>query len=179
MDISKISVGKNPPEELNVIIEVPLGGDPIKYEIDKDSGALFVDRFLYTAMTYPCNYGFVPHTLSGDGDPVDVMVYGSRPIHPGAVVATRVIGVLLMEDEAGVDEKILAVPNYNLTKRFDRVKDYTDIAEIMLDRISHFFEQYKALEPNKWVKVIGWRGIDEAEKMIAEAIERYNKEGKK
>ena len=179
MDISKISVGKNPPEELNVIIEVPLGGDPIKYEIDKDSGALFVDRFLYTAMTYPCNYGFVPHTLSGDGDPVDVMVYGSRPIHPGAVVDTRVIGVLLMEDEAGVDEKILAVPNYNLTKRFDRVKDYTDIAEIMLDRISHFFEQYKALEPNKWVKVIGWRGIDEAEKMIAEAIERYNKEGKK
>lgn len=179
MDISKISVGKNPPEELNVIIEVPLGGDPIKYEIDKDSGALFVDRFLYTAMTYPCNYGFVPHTLSGDGDPIDVMVYGSRPIHPGAVVAIRVIGVLLMEDEAGVDEKILAVPNYNLTKRFDRVKDYTDIAEIMLDRISHFFEQYKALEPNKWVKVIGWRGIDEAEKMIAEAIERYNKEGKK
>ena len=179
MDISKISVGKNPPEELNVIIEVPLGGDPIKYEIDKDSGALFVDRFLYTAMTYPCNYGFVPHTLSGDGDPVDVMVYGSRPIHPGAVVDARVIGVLLMEDEAGVDEKILAVPNYNLTKRFDRVKDYTDIAEIMLDRISHFFEQYKALEPNKWVKVIGWRGIDEAEKMIAEAIERYNKEGKK
>jgi len=177
MDISKIPLGKNAPEEVNVIIEVPLGGDPIKYELDKDSGALFVDRFLYTAMTYPCNYGFVPHTLSDDGDPVDVMVYGSRPIVPGGVVAARPIGVLMMEDEAGIDEKVLAVPVHKLTKRFDRVKDYNDIAEIMLDRISHFFEQYKALEPNKWVKVLGWQGIDEAHKCINEAIERYKVEG--
>ena len=175
MDISKISLGSNPPEELNVIIEVPLGGDPIKYELDKESGALFVDRFLYTAMTYPCNYGFVPHTLSDDGDPIDVMVYGSRPIIPGGVVAVRPIGVLMMEDEAGIDEKVFAVPTYKLTKRFDRVKDYNDVPEIMLQRISHFFEQYKALEPDKWVKVIGWEGIDVAQQVIIESIERYNK----
>ncbi len=178
MDISKIPVGKSAPEEVNVIIEVPLGGDPIKYELDKDSGALFVDRFLYTAMTYPCNYGFVPHTLSDDGDPVDVMVYGSRPIVPGAVVACRPIGVLMMEDEAGIDEKVLAVPTHKLTKRFDRVKDYNDIADIMLDRISHFFEQYKALEPNKWVKVLGWEGMDEAYKVIRESVDRYDNESK-
>jgi len=173
MDISKIPVGKNAPDEFNVIIEVPLGGEPIKYELDKDSGALFVDRFLYTAMQYPCNYGFIPHTLSNDGDPCDVLVYGSRPIFPGAVVLARPIGVLMMEDEAGVDEKIFAVPTHKLTRRFDRVKDYNDIAEIMLDRISHFFEQYKALEPNKWVKVVGWRGIDEARTCVTEAIDRY------
>jgi inorganic pyrophosphatase len=158
MDLSKISAGENPPEDVNIVIEVPLGGEPIKYEVDKASGAMFVDRFLYTAMHYPCNYGFIPQTLSDDGDPVDVMVYGSRALVPGAVVAARPLGVLIMEDEAGLDEKILAVPCHRLTKLYDTVNDYTDLPETMLHRITHFFEQYKALEPNKWVKIRGWEG---------------------
>jgi len=177
MDISKIAIGDNPPEELNVIIEVPLGSEPIKYELDKDSGAMFVDRFLYTAMHYPCNYGFVPHTLCGDGDPLDVMVYGHRALVPGAVVSVRPLGVLMMEDEAGMDEKVFCVPSYKLTKYYDKVTDYNDIAPIMLERISHFFEQYKALESNKWVKVLGWKGLDETRQVIQESIERYNAEG--
>jgi inorganic pyrophosphatase len=172
MILSKITAGKNPPEEVNVLIEVPLGGEPIKYEIDKESGAMFVDRFLYTATHYPCNYGFIPNTLSDDGDPVDVMVYGSRALVPGAVVAARPVGVLMMEDEAGIDEKILAVPSQRLTKYYDQINDYTDLPDIVMDRISHFFEQYKALEPNKWVKVTGWEGIDEAKRLILEGIER-------
>ena len=176
MDISKIPVGSNVPDELNVIIEVPLGGEPIKYELDKDSGAMFVDRFLYTATHYPCNYGFVPHTLCGDGDPLDVMVYGHRSLVPGAVVAARPLGVLIMKDEAGMDEKVLAVPAHKLTKYYDKINDYNDLAQIMLDRIAHFFEQYKALEPNKWVKVVGWQGLDEARQIILDSIERYNAE---
>ena len=135
MDLSKISAGENPPEEINVLIEVPLGGEPIKYEVDKASGAMFVDRFLYTATHYPCNYGFIPNTLSDDGDPVDVMVYGSRALVPGAVVAARPVGVLIMEDEAGLDEKILAVPAHRLTKYYDHVKDYKDLPEILLHRM--------------------------------------------
>ena len=172
MILSKITAGENPPKEVNVLIEVPLGGEPIKYEIDKESGAMFVDRFLYTATHYPCNYGFIPNTLSDDGDPVDVMVYGSRALVPGAVVAARPVGVLMMEDEAGIDEKILAVPSQRLTKYYDQINDYTDLPDIVMDRISHFFEQYKALEPNKWVKVTGWEGIDEAKRLILEGIER-------
>jgi len=172
MILSKITAGENPPEEVNVLIEVPLGGEPIKYEIDKESGAMFVDRFLYTATHYPCNYGFIPNTLSEDGDPVDVMVYGSRALVPGAVVAARPVGVLMMEDEAGIDEKILAVPSQRLTKYYDQINDYTDLPDIVMDRISHFFEQYKALEPNKWVKVTGWEGVDEAKRLILEGIER-------
>jgi len=172
MNLEKISIGENPPNEVNVVIEVPLGGEPIKYEIDKASGAMFVDRFLYTATHYPCNYGFIPHTLSDDGDPVDVMCYGNRPLVPGAVLAVRPIGVLIMEDEAGLDEKVLAVPAARLTKYYDTVKDYQDLPEILLDRIAHFFEQYKALEPNKWVKVRGWEGIDEARKYISDGIEK-------
>jgi inorganic pyrophosphatase len=173
MDLSKISVGDNPPDDVNVVIEVPLGGEPIKYEIDKESGALFVDRFLYTATHYPCNYGFVPNTLSDDGDPVDVMVYGSRALTPGSVVSARPVGVLIMEDEAGQDEKILAVPSHKLTKYYDTVTDYKDLPEILLHRIEHFFEQYKALEPNKWVKVQGWEGMDKAKELMLEAIARY------
>ena len=176
MILSKITAGENPPEEVNVLIEVPLGGEPIKYEIDKESGAMFVDRFLYTATHYPCNYGFIPNTLSEDGDPVDVMVYGSRALVPGAVVAARPVGVLMMEDEAGIDEKILAVPSQRLTKYYDQINDYTDLPDIVMDRISHFFEQYKALEPNKWVKVTGWEGIDEAKRLILEGIERAKAE---
>jgi len=170
MNLDKITVGENPPEEVNVVIEVPLGGEPIKYEVDKASGAMFVDRFLYTAMHYPCNYGFIPNTLSDDGDPVDVMVYGSRALVPGAVLGVRPVGVLIMEDEAGLDEKILAVPCHRLTKYYDTINSYEDLPQILLDRIAHFFEHYKALEPNKWVKVKGWDGLEEARRLILEGI---------
>jgi inorganic pyrophosphatase len=173
MRIDAIATGKNPPHDVNVIIEVPIGGEPIKYEIDKDSGALVVDRFLYTSMRYPGNYGFVPHTLSDDGDPIDVVVCNTRAIVPGAVINCRPIGVLYMEDESGGDEKILAVPSSKLTKRYDKVKSYADLPEITVDQIKHFFEHYKDLEPNKWVKVIKWGDASEAGKLIEEAIERY------
>jgi inorganic pyrophosphatase len=172
MDISKISLGQNPPDDMNVIIEVPLGGEPIKYEIDKASGAMFVDRFLYTAMRYPCNYGFVPHTLSLDGDPMDVMVVGQRALVPGAVVRARPVGVLLMEDDGGVDEKILAVPHQKLTRFYEKVHNYTDLPEILVDRIVHFFTHYKDMEPNKWVKVQGVEGVEKARELITQAIER-------
>ena len=177
MDLKNIPIGENPPEEVNVLIEVPLGGEPIKYEVDKASGAMFVDRFLYTATHYPCNYGFVPNTLSDDGDPVDVMVVGNRPLVPGAVLAARPVGVLIMEDEAGMDEKVLAVPSQRLTTYYDEVKVHTDLPKILLDRISHFFEQYKALEPDKWVEVREWGDIKEAHSVITESIERAEKTG--
>ncbi|MEL6568018.1 MAG: inorganic diphosphatase [Pseudomonadota bacterium] len=172
MDISKISIGENPPDDLNVLIEVPLGGEPIKYEIDKASGAMFVDRFLYTSMRYPCNYGFVPHTLSLDGDPMDVMVVGQRALVPGAVVRARPVGVLLMEDDGGVDEKILAVPHEKLTRFYEKVHNYTDLPEILVDRIVHFFTHYKDMEPNKWVKVEGIEGVEKARELITQAVER-------
>ncbi|RFB05556.1 inorganic diphosphatase [Parvularcula marina] len=175
MDISKISAGHNLPTDINVIIEVPLGGEPIKYEVDKDSGAMFVDRFLYTSMRYPCNYGFVPHTLSGDGDPVDVMCLGNRPLVPGAVLRARPIGVLIMEDEAGIDEKILAAPHPKLTRYYDKIDTYQDVQEIMLERIWHFFDHYKDLEPNKWVNVKEWAPKEEAERLIMEGIENAKK----
>ena len=170
MDLSKIEIGVNPPTDINVVIEVPLGGDPIKYEIDKPSGAMFVDRFLYTDMRYPCNYGFVPHTLADDGDPVDVMVVGNRSLFPGAVVAARPVGVLLMEDEAGHDEKILAVPSPRLTRYYAKIEEHVDLPEILIERITHFFEHYKDLEPDKWVKVVGWGDRAEAERLILEGI---------
>lgn len=170
MDLSKIPPGVNPPTDINVVIEVPLGGDAIKYEIDKASGAMFVDRFLYTDMRYPCNYGFIPATLADDGDPVDVMVVGNRPLFPGAVVAARPIGVLVMEDEAGMDEKILAVPADRLTRFYKEIRDYSDLPEILIERISHFFDHYKDLEPDKWVKLVGWRDRKEAEKLINAGI---------
>ena len=175
MRIDAISIGSNPPHEVNVIIEVPIGGEPIKYEMDKESGALVVDRFLYTAMRYPGNYGFIPHTLSGDGDPCDVLVANTRAIFPGAVIAVRPVGVLLMEDEAGGDEKIIAVPTSKLTQRYDKVKTYSDLPEITLQQIQHFFEHYKDLEPKKWVKVIRWGGADDAQKLILESIARAKK----
>lgn len=170
MDIKKIPVGKNAPQEVNVIIEVPAGSDPVKYEIDKESGAIFVDRFLSTAMHYPCDYGFIPHTLSDDGDPADVLVVGRYPVVAGAVIAVRPVGVLLMEDEAGMDEKILAVPTAKLTPFYDNVKEYTDLPKALLDEIKHFFEHYKDLEPKKWVKVTGWKGSKEAQELITKAI---------
>ena len=176
MDISKISRGENPPGDINVIIEVPLGGEPIKYEIDKASGAMFVDRFLYTAMRYPCNYGFVPHTLSLDGDPIDVMVVGQRALVPGAVVRVRPVGVLLMEDDGGVDEKVLAVPHEKLTRFYEKVRNHTDLPEILVDRIVHFFTHYKDMEPDKWVKVQGVEGVEKARELILEAIARAGDE---
>ncbi len=176
MDLSKIKTGLNPPKDINVVIEVPLGGDPIKYEIDKPSGAMFVDRFLYTDMRYPCNYGFIPGTLADDGDPVDVMVIGNRSLVPGAVVGARPVGVLLMEDEAGLDEKILAVPSPRLTDYYSKIESYTDLPDIMIKRISHFFEHYKDLEPDKWVKIVGWRDREEAERLILEGVKLAEKE---
>jgi inorganic pyrophosphatase len=155
-----------------VIVEVPVGGEPIKYEMDKAAGTLVVDRFLYTAMRYPGNYGFIPHTLSDDGDPCDVLIANQRGIVPGAVIAVRPVGVLKMQDEAGGDEKIIAVPVPRLTRRYERVLEYTDLPDITLMQIQHFFEHYKDLESNKWVKVIGWGDAAEAKGLITTAIER-------
>jgi inorganic pyrophosphatase len=172
MDLKKISIGANPPSEINVVIEVPIGGEPIKYEMDKESGTLMVDRFLYTAMRYPGNYGFIPHTLSNDGDPCDVIVANTRAIAPGAVMSCRVVGVLNMEDEAGTDEKILAVPSSRLTRRYDAVNEYTDLPAITLSQIEHFFAHYKDLEPGKWVRILGWGDAQSARTIISAAIER-------
>jgi inorganic pyrophosphatase len=175
MRIEDIAIGTNPPEDINVIIEVPVGGQPIKYELDKHSGTLVVDRFLYTPMTYPGNYGFVPHTLSEDGDPIDVLVCNTRALIPGCVINVRPIGVLIMEDDSGQDEKIMAVPSDHLTRRYLDVKTYSDLPEITLQQIQHFFEHYKDLEPNKWVKIDSWQGTNIARRLISEAIERDKK----
>ncbi|EKF41836.1 inorganic diphosphatase [Nitratireductor indicus] len=172
MRIDAISTGDNPPEDVNVIIEVPVGGQPIKYEMDKKSGTLVVDRFLYTPMTYPGNYGFVPHTLSDDGDPIDVLVCNTRQLIPGCVINVRPIGVLVMEDNSGQDEKIIAVPSPHLTRRYENVKDYKDLPEITLQQIQHFFEHYKDLEPGKWVKIGDWMDASAARRLIVEAIDR-------
>lgn len=175
MDISKIPVGDNPPWDINVIIEVSLGSDPVKYEFDKESGAIFVDRFLHTAMFYPANYGFIPHTLSGDGDPCDVLVVGRVPVVPGAVVRSRPVGVLLMEDESGEDEKILAVPIDKLHPYYRDVGSYRNLPEVLLNQISHFFAHYKDLEADKWAKVLRWGEADEASKLILNSIARAEK----
>jgi inorganic pyrophosphatase len=175
MIIEKVSIGKNPPKEVNVVVEVPVGGEPIKYEMDKDAGALVVDRFLYTPMRYPGNYGFIPHTLSDDGDPIDVLVANQRGIIPGAIMAVRPVGVLKMEDEAGGDEKIIAVPVPKLTRRYEHIHNYTDMPGITREQIEHFFSHYKDLENGKWVKVVGWGDHAEAESMIIAAIERAKK----
>jgi inorganic pyrophosphatase len=170
MNLDAIPTGSNPPDDINVIIEVPLGGEPIKYELDKASGALFVDRFLYTPMRYPGNYGFIPHTLCGDGDPLDVVVMNSRPVVPGCVVRCRPFGVLVMEDDAGQDEKILAVPAHKLTAMYDKVHDLGDMQPIQLERVKHFFTHYKDLEPNKWSKIHHIGDVAEARRVILDAI---------
>ena len=172
MRIDAISIGDNPPHDVHVIVEVPVGGNPIKYELDKDAGTLVVDRFLYTPMSYPGNYGFVPHTLSEDGDPIDVLICNTRPLVPGCVINVRPIGVLIMEDNAGQDEKVIAVPSHALTKRYDDVVNASDLPEITLQQIEHFFEHYKDLEPGTWVKIGDWQGADDARRLIVEAIER-------
>jgi inorganic pyrophosphatase len=172
MNLEHLPIGKNPPHEVNVVVEVPVGGEPIKYEIHKPSGALVVDRFLYTAMRYPGNYGFIPHTLSDDGDPCDVIIANQRGLMPGAVLAVRPVGVLKMSDEAGGDEKIVAVPVPRLTRRYENVHNYSDLPDITLMQIQHFFEHYKDLEPGKWVKVLGWGDAAEARDYISAAIAR-------
>jgi inorganic pyrophosphatase len=173
MRIDAIAIGRSPPDDVNVIIEVPVGGEPIKYEMDKASGTLRVDRFLYTPMRYPGNYGFVPHTLSADGDPIDVLVCNTRAIIPGAIINCRPIGVLVMEDDGGGDEKVLAVPCSHLTQRYDKIRTIKDMPEISLQQIEHFFKHYKDLEPGKWVKIDHLGDADEAKRLIAESIERY------
>jgi inorganic pyrophosphatase len=172
MRLDAISIGRNPPHEVNVIVEVPVGGEPIKYEMDKEAGTLVVDRFLYTSMRYPGNYGFIPHTLSEDGDPCDVLIANQRGIVPGAIVAVRPVGVLLMTDEAGGDEKIIAVPVPRLTRRYENVHNYTDLPEITRQQTEHFFVHYKDLESAKWVKVQGWGDAEKARAMIERAIAR-------
>ncbi len=174
MDLSKIPAGKNPPEDIYVVIEIPQGSS-IKYEVDKESGAVFVDRFLFTAMYYPFNYGFIPNTLAEDGDPTDVLVISSQPVVPGSVIRSRPIGMLEMEDEEGIDTKIIAVPVSKLDKTFDDIKEVSDLPQATLDKIKHFFEHYKELEPGKWVKVREFKSSEIAKEDIKKSIERLNK----
>jgi inorganic pyrophosphatase len=175
MRVDAISIGINPLHDVNVTIEVPVGGEPIKYEMDKDSGTPVVNRFLHTAMRYPGNYGFIPHTLSGDGDLCDVLVANTHAIVPGAVMSVRPVGVSLMEDEAGGDEKIIAVPSAKLTQRYDKVRNYSDLPDIALQQIQHFFEHYKDIEKGKWVKVLRWGDREDAHRLIMEGIARAKK----
>jgi inorganic pyrophosphatase len=174
MSLNKVTPGKNVPEAFNVIIEIPMNADPVKYEVDKESGALFVDRFMGTAMHYPTNYGYVPQTIAGDGDPVDVLVMTPFPLPPGVVVPCRALGILMMEDEGGLDGKVLAVPTEKILARYSNIQSLADIHDLQLQQISHFFEHYKDLEKGKWVKVKGWEGIDAAKKEILDGITNYN-----
>jgi inorganic pyrophosphatase len=173
MGLERVPSGKNLPDDFNVIIEIPMHADPVKYEVDKDSGAIFVDRFMSTAMHYPCNYGYIPHTIAGDGDPVDVLVVTPFALPPGSVVRCRPLGMLAMEDEAGEDAKLLAVPVDKLTPMYRNVRKSEDLPQILLDQIAHFFEHYKDLEPGKFVKVQGWRDIDSARNEILGGVARY------
>ncbi len=177
MDVTKIPIGRNPPHDVHALIEIPLGGVPVKYELDKESGALFVDRFLHTAMFYPGNYGFIPQTLSADGDPCDVLVVGQVPVVPGAIIRCRPVGVLVMEDEAGMDEKILAVPVDALHPFYTGITSYTELPKVLLDQIAHFFQHYKDLEKGKWVTIVKWQDTADAERMILEAIDRAKAKG--
>jgi inorganic pyrophosphatase len=176
VDIDKILVGRNPPVDVNALIEVPMGGEPVKYELDKRSGALVVDRFLHTAMFYPGNYGFIPHTLSADGDPCDILVLAQTPVIPGALIPSRPIGALLMEDESGGDEKILAVPSDDLHPYYSGVRNFTQLRPLLCERIQHFFEHYKDLEAGKWVRVARWVDAERAQQLVQEAIERARAE---
>ncbi len=171
MNLDRVGSGDNLPESMNVIIEIPAHSDPVKYEVDKETGALFVDRFMNTAMFYPCDYGYVPHTLSDDGDPADVLVISPYALLSGSVIKCRPVGVLNMTDESGGDAKILAVP---LDKMYDDIQDVKDVSPRLLSKLGHFFEHYKDLEPNKWVKLEGWAGVAEAKAELVESVERYN-----
>ena len=169
-----VPTGNDVPDDFNVIIEIPMQGDPVKYEVDKESGAIFVDRFMGTAMQYPCNYGYIPHTLSEDGDPVDVLVITPVPLLPGVVVRCRPLGMLLMEDEAGLDAKVLAVPVNKVCGLYSHLKSYKDVSEWRLAMIAHFFEHYKDLDKGKWVKIEGWAGLEEAKLEIVSGVVRFN-----
>ncbi|MFI4983986.1 MAG: inorganic diphosphatase [Rickettsiales bacterium] len=175
MGIDKVGPGKNAPDEVNVVIEIPMNAGPIKYEFDKDTGMITVDRFMPTSMSYPCNYGFIPGTLSGDGDPADVLVYSSHQIVPGAVIRVKPVGVLMTEDESGMDEKILAVPANKIDVFFTEVNSYKDLPPMLLKKIEHFFENYKKLEVGKWVKISGWKDASEAKEIIKVAISNAKK----
>lgn len=179
MNLDRVGPGKNPPEEINVIVEIPLNGEPVKYELDKETGALFVDRFLNTSMRYPCNYGYIPKTLAKDGDPVDVMIATPMPIIHGSVIRCRPIGLLAMTDEAGDDGKVLAVPLDEVSKFHVNIHSPEDVQPALLNQITHFFEHYKDLEPNKWVKVDGWFGAGPAKQEISDAMEAYKKTDEK
>jgi len=174
MSLNKVPSGNNLPDDFNVIIEIPQHGEPVKYEVDKESGAIFVDRFMNTAMHYPCNYGYIPHTLSDDGDPVDVLVITPVPLNSGVVVRCRPLCVLKMEDESGFDAKVLAVPVDKLSTLYRSLKSYKELPEITLKQIEHFFAHYKDLEPNKWVKISGWGEVEDARKEIMAGVENYN-----
>lgn len=174
MGLDRVSTGTNPPHEINVVIEIPKDSEPVKYEVDKDSGAIFVDRILSTPMRYPCNYGYVPHTLCGDGDPADVLVVLPLSLIPGSVIRCRPVAVLRMSDEAGSDEKILAVPATKVFNGYAHIEDLAQVSPHWLERIGHFFEHYKDLEKGKWVKIDGWGDAAEARQILAESIERYN-----
>ncbi len=174
MGLDLVKTGNDVPNDINVIIEIPSHGDPIKFEVDKDSGAIFVDRFMGTAMHYPCNYGYVPHTVAGDGDPVDVLVVSPFPLQAGVVIRCRPIGMLKMEDESGMDGKVLAVPVSKLTPLYDKVSTFRDMPDTLLKQIEHFFAHYKDLEQGKWVKVTGWVDVDEARKEITDGVATYN-----
>ena len=173
MNLERVTAGRNVPHDVNVVIEIPMNADPVKYEVDKETGAVFVDRFMSTAMHYPCNYGYVPHTLSGDGDPVDVLVLSPFPLITGVVVRCRPVGMLRMKDEAGEDTKLLAVPIDKLTSQYRGIRSPRDLPAARLDAITHFFQHYKDLEPGKWVKVLGWAGPDAAANEIREGMKRY------
>ncbi|RVT88334.1 inorganic diphosphatase [Inhella crocodyli] len=179
MSLHNVTPGAKAPEEFNVIIEIPMNGDPIKYEVDEDSGALFVDRFMGTAMHYPCNYGYVPQTLADDGDPVDVLVITPVPLIPGVVVTCRPLGILKMTDEAGGDSKLIAVPTNKILPLYSQWKSYEDLNPSRLKAIQHFFEHYKDLEEGKWVKVIGWEGVDGAKKEITDGMAAWAAKQKK
>lgn len=174
MSLKAIQTGRDVPNEINVIIEIPMHGEPVKYEVDKETGALFVDRFMSTAMFYPTNYGYIPNTLSEDGDPVDVLVITPVPLISGAVIPCRVVGMLKMTDESGVDAKLLAVPTTKLSKMYQNIKTHTDLPEHLLLSLEHFFNHYKDLEEGKWVKIDGWVGIDEAHAEIMSSVARFN-----
>lgn len=171
MILDRVPSGRSVPDDVNVIIEIPLNGEPVKYEVDKETGAMFVDRFLATAMHYPCNYGYIPHTLCDDGDPADVLVVSPLPLIPGSVVRCRPVGMLEMEDESGEDAKIVGVPVDKLTTLYRGIKSYRDLPPELLDRISHFFDHYKDLEPGKWVKITGWADAERARAEIIKAVE--------
>jgi inorganic pyrophosphatase len=175
MSLHEVTPGAKTPDEFNVIIEIPMNADPIKYEVDKASGAIFVDRFMTTSMHYPCNYGYVPRTLADDGDPVDVLVITPYPLTPGVVVTCRPLGVLKMDDEAGGDAKLLAVPIDKVLPIYSHWKKVEDINPMRLHAIQHFFEHYKDLEPGKWVKVVGWEGVESAKKEVADGLASYGR----